>query len=456
MRGMFLFQRDLRTEDQVGLATAISSCDEILLGAVFDSKLQKLSTKSPYSHNAIERFTALMALESHLRDMNIPLAVHVGSMVPWVLELCRDYQIEKVWLNQVYEPAYVKAYRELEEGLRAQNVTLICCSDDFGVPIESLHKGDGLVYKVFTPFYKYWRSHLNLEEMSLYIIPWRNINIFIELNTITSTSSSIKLSKWQEIKIEILKLKKGRPILDEDYYQNGWHVFLSEKIKAYDSLRDYPSSDGTSQLSVAINNGMISYRQLVREAYLNPDGEAFLRQLAWRQFYQIILMNFPNVEKESFREVYRNLVWPNNPELFQKWKDGQTGFPIVDAAMRQLKSEGNMHNRLRMVCASFLVKHLGVDWRLGEAYFYEMLRDGDLALNNGGWQWCASTGTDAQPYFRIFNPIRQAERYDSDHIYISRWIEDSVEPCVDLKVMSNWTIQHYKKAREGVFDSGNV
>lgn len=456
MRGMFLFQRDLRIEDQAGLAAAIGSCDKILLTAVFDPELQKLSPEPPFCHNALERLTALLTLESQLKEKNMPIAIHVGAMIPWILELSKVYAIEKVWLNQVNEPAYVKAYDALEKALEIQDIDLIRCFDDYGVPVERLHKDDGEVYKVFTPFYKRWRSLLSLEELSLFIIPWRNINICVEVNTINPLLTEEKLGKWQEIKSEILKIRKGVPLPKEGHYQEIWHRFLSEKIKAYDNNRDYPSLEATSQLSGAINNGLISYRQLVREAYLHPEGEAFLRQLAWRQFYQMILMNFPNVEKEAFREVYRHLDWPNDPVLFQKWKEGKTGFPIVDAAMRQLKAEGKMHNRLRMVCASFLVKHLAVDWRLGEAYFYQMLRDGDLALNNGGWQWCASTGTDAQPYFRIFNPIRQAERYDPDHIYRDQWVKEALRPCVDLKAMSSWTIQHYKNAREGVFTNENV
>lgn len=444
MKGMFLFQRDLRITDQVGLTTALMNCDEILLAAVFDPENHKLSVKDIIPEpcfNLIERLSALIALENTLSENQIPIAIHIGPMVTWVLEICEKHEIETIWLNKVNEPKFLNTYKHLEKVLSEKGIALICCDDDYSVPYEKVKKEDGSVYKVFTPFYKKWRSLLNLEELSPYIPEWQSSKSYITVEN--------KFSTWDEAKKAILQLKEESPLKNEKDYQNQWASFLTEKMESYDHDRDFPAIEGTSQMSIGLNNGLVSYRQLVREAYLHPKGEAFLRQLAWRQFYQMILVNFPEVETDAFRREYRQMKWPNDPELFQKWKAGETGFPIVDGAMKQLKVEGIMHNRLRMVCASLLVKHLGVDWRWGEAYFYEMLRDGDLALNNGGWQWCASTGTDAQPYFRIFNPLRQAERYDPKSIYVNRWVESYSEPCVDLKFMSNWTIQHYKKAKGG-------
>lgn len=447
MKGMFLFQRDLRLTDQVGLSKALMNCDEILLAGVFDPELHKLSLrentdpqKVHFNHNATERLSALIALEEQLSTHKRSIAIHIGPMIPWILQLCQTHEIEKVWLNKVNEPNFLRAYEQLGRQLSEVGVSLICCEDDFAVPLEKALKEDGSVYKVFTPFYKKWRNHLDSETLSPFLPDWQSIKAYITVENKSST--------WIPIRTRILSQRNETPIQTEEDYQRQWASFLAVKIQNYEKDRDYPAIDGTSQMSMALNNGLISYRQLVREILNHPQGEPFLRQLAWRQFYQIILMKFPEVETEAFLKAYKGLEWPNDPVLFQKWKNGETGFPIVDGAMKQLKAQGLMHNRLRMVCASLLVKQLGVDWRLGEAYFYEMLRDGDLALNNGGWQWCASTGTDAQPYFRIFNPIRQAERYDPQNQYINRWVKTFSEPCVDLKAMSNWTINHYKKAKE--------
>lgn len=451
MRGMFLFQRDLRLSDQVGLSKALMSCTEILLAAVFDPELHKLPIPDMNDHvtyklnfNTLERLSALVALEEQFTTEDKPFTIYVGQMIPWVVEICQTYHIEKLWINKVNEPRFMIAYEELSKCLKSNGTELICCEDDYAVPMEKIKKDDGSVYKVFTPYYKKWRSHIDYDFLSPAIPEWQGIKTYINVDN--------KNTIWPAIRNKVLAQRNEYTLKREADYQKQWADFLSNKIERYEVDRDYPGIEGTSQMSLAINNGIISYRQLVREAFLHPNGEAFLRQLAWRQFYQSILVNFPEVETEAFRKEYRRLTWPNDPDLFQKWKDGETGFPIVDAAMKQLRTEGVMHNRLRMISASLLVKQLGVDWRLGEAYFYEMLRDGDLALNNGGWQWCASTGTDAQPYFRIFNPIRQAQRYDPENQYINRWVKTLVPPCVNLKLMSEWTIQNYKNAKAGALE----
>lgn len=454
MRGLFLFQRDLRLEDQMGLFQAMASSDELILSAVFDSKRHKLEIKAPYSFNVQERLGALMALEMSLEEKEIPICIAITDTVEWVLAICDAHAIEGVWLNEVMEPAFLEAYDALKIALDVRHISLHVCQDGIAVPKERVKNKSGEPYKVFTPFYKSWRSELNQGFLAPYVISWEHAPTFLSVNE----SFLEAANQWHKLKSEW-----PYPINSEKTYQERWIHFKNDVMKDYAINRDFPSVDGTSSLSAGINNGQISFRQLVRESREKPQGEAFLRQLAWRSFYQLIMFYFPEVETMAFLKDFRQLSWKNDAELLEKWKNGHTGFPIVDAAMRQLKSEGKMHNRLRMITASFLVKQLDIHWQIGEKYFYEMLRDGDLIANNGGWQWCASTGTDAQPYFRVFNPLRQAAVYDKEGAYASRWlgntdsktsstdIDGSVytsAPCVELKTAGEASKLKYHLAKK--------
>lgn len=457
MKGLFLFQRDLRLEDQLGLSLALSQSSELLLSAVFDESCQGLSLDLPLGFNASTRLGALKNLENELRQRQIPITIGIGDTISWVLGLCEINAIEQVWLNAVLEPKFVEKYSILGGILSEKGIRLILCHDDLAItPSQAVNKS-GTAYKVFTPFYRHWRSQLSESVLTPCQMPWSQPMKFISITDSQLATSELlreAVLRWQALPVKA----------DDSNPQSRWQDFKTASIKTYENDRDYPAKAGTSQLSAAINNGQISYRQLVRESIATPGGEAFLRQLAWRNFYQLVLLNFPYVAEGAFLRAFNHLTWENDPIKFQRWKDGETGFPLIDAAMRQLKQEGRMHNRLRMITASFLVKQLDIDWRWGEAYFYEQLRDGDLAANNGGWQWCASTGTDAQPYFRIFNPLRQSERYDPQWDYTSEWLSPEefdpisgrryadhqiLEQMVDLTRTSQYAKLKYQYAKKG-------
>lgn len=442
MRGLFVFQRDLRLEDQNGLSQALNTCEELCLSLVIDPELNRLSFEMPLGFNALERMNAAVCLEQQLIEANRPVYCGIAATIPWVLALCDALAIETVWLNIVNEPLYLETYAKLGEALKAKAIQLTLCQDSLAVPFEALKKKNNEPYKVFTPFYKLWYNQLSRSYLTAFQMHWEQTALLqlrdnaLGLESILAVGSN----QYQALKLA-LEETAGLQGHNPKSLETQWSQFKAEKMNNYAHDRDFPAIKGTSELSAAINNGQISFRRLVLEAMDAPHGAEFLRQLAWRSFYQQILCAFPEVMHTAFIEKYRGLTWENDLELFKKWQDGETGFDLIDAAMIQLKTEGRMPNRLRMLTASFLVKQLDVDWRLGETYFFNMLRDGDLAPNNGGWQWCASTGTDAQPYFRRFNPYLQAEKFDAEGQYRQAWLSDdtvhakrnSIQPCVDLK-----------------------
>jgi deoxyribodipyrimidine photo-lyase len=385
MRGLFLFQRDLRFEDQMGLYRAMEQSDELFLTAIFDESCHRLTTKEPLGFNLTERICALIALEQNASAMKLPLVIGMGDTVEWVTTLCRCMQIESVWLNVVIEPDFLTMYQTLKLALGNMNVTLNLCEDTAVIPFSKLMNKSQQPYKVFTPFYKTWHSFLEPELLSSYQMPWSKHIIFLELGSEFRENEVVVqqyCDKYMAIKTSIVRDKLEK-LSTSAYYLKEWENFKNKKMRFYSTSRDFPYLSGTSELSSAINNGQISYRKLVLESMLHSDGEAFLRQLAWRSFYQSILYHFPEVIHTAFIAKYRQLEWGNDEALFEKWKLGKTGFPLIDAAMVQLRTEGRMPNRLRMLVASFLTKQMNINWQWGEAYFYEMLCDGDLAANNG-------------------------------------------------------------------------
>jgi deoxyribodipyrimidine photo-lyase len=290
-------------------------------------------------------------------------------------------------------------------------------------------KDDGLPYTVFTPYMRKWKS--KLAEFHTRAFPTEN-----------HFSNFIKTQPF------------SFPALNEIGFNSSGVSFsppsLNEKIVSnYHESRNFPAIEGTSRLSVHLRFGTISIRELVSKAKLLNDQ--WLNELIWREFYMMILFNFPHVEKSSFKKQYDRISWINNEMEFETWCKGQTGYPIVDAGMRELNTTGFMHNRVRMIVASFLVKHLLIDWRWGEAYFAEKLMDFDLSANNGGWQWAASSGCDAAPYFRVFSPEAQTIRFDPNMQYIRKWVPEFEEltypqPIVDHKFARERVLNTYKKA----------
>jgi len=290
-------------------------------------------------------------------------------------------------------------------------------------------KDDGLPYTVFTPYSKKWRAKLNAFYARSYPTLKYAAN-FLKIDTVAIPSLAVM----------------GFSATDFEFPKR---VVSSSVVSKYTEQRDFPAIEGTSHLGLHLRFGTLSIRTLLR--YALSKNQTFVNELIWRDFYQQILWHFPHVVKGAFRKEYDSIQWENNELHFAAWCEGKTGYPLVDAGMRELNTTGYMHNRVRMVVASFLTKHLLIDWRWGEAYFAEHLLDFDLAANNGGWQWAAGCGTDAAPYFRVFNPASQLERFDKDYIYVKKWVPeygtpDYVLPIVDHAFARNRCLEVYKKA----------
>ena len=290
-------------------------------------------------------------------------------------------------------------------------------------------KDDEKPYAIFTPYSRKWKATLNNFYLSSYPTEKLFFNFFRQKEKVIPSLVEMNFKASGQV-----------------YPIKNWKT---EMIKQYKEKRDYPSIDGTSRLSVHLRFGTISIRELAREA--DKLNETFLNELIWRDFYQMILWHFPHVVGGSFKPEYDNIKWRNNDKEFDAWCEGQTGYPIVDAGMRELNETGFMHNRVRMIVASFLTKHLLIDWRWGEAYFAKKLLDFDLAANNGGWQWAAGSGCDAAPYFRIFNPYLQTKRFDPELKYIRKWVPEFEEltytsPIVDHEFARKRCLDVYGKA----------
>jgi deoxyribodipyrimidine photo-lyase len=328
----------------------------------------------------------------------------------------QDYDIEKVFTNHDYEPYAIKRDLSVNEILSKHGISFLSFKDQVIFEKSEVVKDDGKPYTVFTPYGRKWKTVL-------------------ESNPVQSFPSHKLLDSY------FRQSARQIPSLQEIGFHAKGQAFPSaafrdELIEKYTEKRNFPSLPGTSRLGVHLRFGTISIRELAKKAIgLN---ETFLNELIWRDFYHMILWQFPQVgEGKAFKPVYDLIEWRNNETEFERWCSGQTGYPIVDAGMRELNETGFMHNRVRMITASFLTKHLLIDWRWGEAYFASKLLDYDLAANNGGWQWAAGSGCDAAPYFRIFNPALQTEKFDKQGIYIRQWVPDYQELTYPLPIVQH-------------------
>lgn len=421
---LFWFRRDLRLHDNAGFYHALKENKNVLPVFIFDSViLDKLDSKKDKRVDFIHQ--SLHLLKSALEASNSSLMILYGDPVT----LFKKMTPCAVYTNHDYEP-YARARDEkIEKNLETRNIPFKSYKDQVIFEKDEVTKDDGKPYTVFTPYSKKWKSRLS----DFY-------------------SRSYPSEKYYK------NLKKVKPLalpsLDEIGFKKTNATFPERAIKQsiierYDKQRDFPAINGTTRLSLHLRFGTVSIRKLVQVAL--KKNNVWLNELIWRDFYHMIIWHFPQVETKSFKPAYDQIEWRNNQNEFQAWCDGKTGYPIVDAGMRELNETGFMHNRVRMITASFLVKHLLIDWRWGEAYFAEKLLDYDLAANNGGWQWAASSGCDAAPYFRVFNPALQTEKFDRDMKYIRRWIPevDTAEypkPIVDHKFARDRVLTIYKKA----------
>ena len=366
--------------------------------------------------------------------MGSSLLVRYGKPEEVWAKLLEEYNIQAVYTNKDYE-SYAKARdNSIQQLLTEKGIPFHAYKDHVIFEELEITKKDGLPYTVFTPYSRKWKEKLQSKKMGSDLFYLKSYpNQRYQQNYLQQPQSSI-------------------PSLSEMGFEASSITIPSKTvaqgiIKNYDKNRDYPALDATSRLGIHFRFGTISIREKARKALaLN---ETFLNELIWRDFYAQILANFPKVENYAFRPAYDLIEWRNDETEFKAWCEGQTGYPIVDAGMRELNASGHMHNRVRMVVASFLTKHLLIDWRWGEAYFAQKLLDFDLASNNGGWQWAAGSGTDAAPYFRIFNPTSQQEKFDKEFKYIKKWVKEYgtdayPKPIVDHKMARERCLEVYK------------
>ena len=397
---IFWFRRDLRLHDNAGLYHALRDKNPVLPVFIFDRNiLDQLEDRADSRVAFIH--AALMALQAQLVKMGSTLNVYHDSAESTWKKLLLEYKVEKVFTNHDYEPYAIERDAKVEKLLNQNGASLYSFKDQVIFEKEEVVKDDGSPYTIFTPYSKRWKSVLN--EFFLKSYPTiKYLDNFFKQSV--SPLPSLQLIGFEET-------GKSFPPL----------IWNEAQIKNYSTQRDFPALDGTTKMGVHLRFGTISIRELARKAIsLN---ETYLNELIWRDFYHMILWHFPRVGKgKAFKPAYEFIQWRNNEEEFEQWCKGQTGYPIVDAGMRELNETGYMHNRVRMIVASFLTKHLLIDWRWGEAYFAKKLLDFDLAANNGGWQWAAGCGCDAAPYFRIFNPYLQTQKFDPELKYIRRWV----------------------------------
>lgn len=396
---IFWFRRDLRLEDNVGLYHALSSGFPVVLIFIFDENiLRKLEDKKDRRVDYI--YQALYKINTQLNPFKTKLNTLFGNPIEIFKMLSEKYAIQAVFCNRDYEPQAIQRDVEIYDFFKQNQISFRAFKDQVIFDKSDVIKNDGAPYTVYTPYAKKWKALLMEENYKSYDPDYNNLfrQEFAEI---------IPLS---EIGFEKTDITFETPKLDA--------IIIDE----YEKFRDYPALQRTTQLGNALRFGTISIRKCVNFA-LNHNP-TWLNELIWREFFMQILYYFPKVVNQSFKSKYDNIKWRNNEQEFEKWCEGKTGYPIVDAGMRQLNQTGFIHNRVRMIVASFLCKHLLIDWRWGEAYFALKLNDYDLAANNGNWQWAAGSGCDAAPYFRVFNPIIQTKKFDKNLAYIKKWLPE--------------------------------
>lgn len=426
---LFWFRRDLRLHDNTALYHALRSGSPVICLFIFDNRiLDKLTNRRDARVLFIHR--QLESINRQLQQSGSALLTRYGNPVEVWKELCKEYQIDSVYTNHDYEPYALDRDSKVESVLKQHAITFHTFKDQVIFEKDEVIKDDGGPYTVFTPYKNKWLKILNDHPLQKF----------------PSEKYSDQLAQMKSV--EVIPLEKmGLEDFEFDFPSQS----VSDRILSkYAEQRDFPGVRGTSRLSVHFRFGTVSIRQLAAKA-LQSGSTVWLNELIWRDFYQMILWHFPHVVKSSFKPAYDRIRWRNNEQEFEAWCEGRTGYPIVDAGMRELNATGFMHNRVRMITASFLVKHLLIDWRWGEAYFAEKLLDFDLASNNGGWQWAAGSGCDAAPYFRIFNPYEQTRKFDNNFEYIRKWVPEFEDfsypaPIVDHAFARSRCLEVFKKA----------
>ena len=418
---IFWYRRDLRLEDNTGLFKALNENKNILPIFIFDDAILDELPEDDARVNFI--YESLAKINKQLNKHNTSLQILKGQIDDVWKNLVTTYDIQKVYLNKDYEPYAIKRDQKIKELLNSKGIEMKSFKDQVIFEEDEIVKADGKPYTVFTPYKRKWLEKfikVNLNSIVNFDNFYKKIIDFPSLNQLGLKNSTIKVKKYS-----------------------------LKNVATYSETRNFPNLDSTSYLSPHLRFGTISVRQIIIE--LKNKSETFLSELIWREFFMQIIFHFPHVVTKNFRAKYDGIQWINNKEDYKNWCQGKTGYPLVDAGMRQLNETGYMHNRVRMVTAGFLCKHLLIDWRYGEAYFAKKLLDYELSSNNGNWQWAAGTGCDAAPYFRIFNPTEQLKKFDKSLTYTKKWVKDFdtlkyPNPIVDHKYARNRALEAYKKA----------
>lgn len=415
-RGLCWLRRDLRLEDHHALSKALEQCDEVYLCFIFDTSLiKRLKEEMEFFEQEKKDFRlgfiwqGLEEIQQELLSYNSHLIVRAGRPCKEVPKLCHELKIDKLYFNRDYEPQAKHRDLAVISELEKMQTQVQHYKDHVILEHNQVRTQEGKVYKVFTPYKRQWRNIFQKNSSQL-LAPMKTTSKEEKLASFSREWISKK--SWETG----LGIQFGTPPLPgrRDWALKRLKQFKNSQIKYYDKSRDFPALEGTSQLSASLRHGLISVRELFKACYDNDlsGAQTWMDELIWREFYQTILDTHPHVVDGPFKEDYKKIKWRGDKKLWKAWCRGETGYPLVDAAMRNLNQNGMIHNRLRMVVASFLCKTLLVNWQIGERYFALKLLDYDLAANNGGWQWSSSTGCDSQPYFRIFNPYTQSEKFD--------------------------------------------
>lgn len=423
------FRRDLRLKDNAALYHALKDDKPVLPVFIFDTNIlghleEKADSRVQFIYDIIQE------LQDALEKKGSSFHVLYGTPEEAFSNLLKKYSIAKVFTNHDYDPYAIERDESIATLLRKENIELHTYKDQVIFDKNEVMKDDGTPYTVFTPYSKKWKNKLE----AFYLKPYPTGKYF--KNFFQTDPVAIPSLEKMGFKASAQKI----PPHDVD----------AALIEHYGDTRDFPGIQGTSRLGIHLRFGTISIRALAAKA--ENLSATFLNELIWRDFYHMILWHFPQVGRsKAFKPAYDKIQWRNNEKEFEQWCNGQTGYPIVDAGIRELNETGFMHNRVRMITASFLVKHLLIDWRWGEAYFAQKLLDYDLAANNGGWQWAAGSGCDAAPYFRIFNPYLQTKKFDPEFKYIRKWVPEFEEftyprPIIEHEKARERCLAAYSKA----------
>lgn len=424
---VFWFRRDLRIEDNAALFHALNENNSVLPIFIFDVTILDQLEKNDARVTFI--WQQLNKIQQTLQQANKKLAVFYGKPKDVFETLIKNNTIASVYCNHDYEPSARKRDKSIYELLKTYSINFKTCKDQVVFEKSEIVKDDGSPYVVYTPYSKKWKTAFR----QLPYKPYPSENLL----------DKISEHNYPFLSLEAIGFETAKIVLPQ-------FNISTQLIENYEQTRNFPALKGTSLLGIHLRFGTISIRKLANYA-ATFSNETFLNELIWREFFMQILWHYPHTVTQSFKPKYDTIAWQNNELLFQKWCEGKTGYPIIDAGMRELNTTGHMHNRVRMIVASFLCKHLLIDWKWGEAYFASKLLDYEQSSNVGNWQWAAGSGVDAAPYFRIFNPEEQIKKFDKAYNYIKKWVPEwntsqYPKPIVDHKTARIKCLETYKKA----------